>query len=69
MKGTAGQLNSFHVHQIPKGQERCDDLAGDRSDGGTHHAPLQAKDQDRIKNDIEDSSDQCGNHGKVRASI
>ena len=37
--------------------------------GCTHHAPLKAENENRVKNDVDKSACQCGNHSKFRVPV
>ena len=42
------------MQQIPDSKDRRHHLADDGSDSRAHHAPLKSKDEDWVKNDIDD---------------
>ena len=65
----SGRFNDFHMENIPYSQNGGNDLTDDGSYGGTHHTPLEDKDEDRVKDDIDHSACQRGDHGKFRVSV
>ena len=43
-----GELHDLHVTQIPHREHCCDGLPDDGRDGGSHHAPTEAEDENGV---------------------
>ena len=43
-----GELHDLHVTQIPHCERRRDGLSDDSCDGGSHHAPAEAEDENGV---------------------
>ena len=64
-----GGPDGFHVQKIPHRQGRGDGLADDGGYGGSHHAPAERKDKNRIENDVGHGAGQGGGHGESGAPV
>ena len=57
------------MKEIPDRESRRENLSGHGGDGGAHHAHLQRKDEDRVKDDVRYGSRDCRDHGETGAAV
>ena len=63
------RLDNFHIHQIPHCKDRCEHLPDDCCNSCTHHAPLKAEDENRVKDDVDNSTGKRRDHGKLGVAV
>ena len=64
-----GEIYDLHVTQIPHRECRRDGLPDDGRDGGSHHAPAEAEDKDKIQNDVRQRAGERRDHRKARTAV
>ena len=60
---------TFILQQIPHCKDRREHLPDHRRNSRAHHAPLEAEDENRVKDDVDDSARQRGDHGKLGVAV